>query len=283
MQYRIDQQDLALVLALVRGRNLSRAAQLLRVDASTVFRAIRRLETALATQLFEKGRQGYQPSALALALAQQAQTAEAALEVARASVEQGSETVSGTVRITCTDAVLHALLLPALGAFMPNYPALMLELATSNEFASLTRRDADIAVRLTRAPPEHLVGNRLREVHCRVYASPHYLQQARAKDLSDMPWVGLDDFMPHHTTVLWRRQYWPSVRPTYAASSMHAVVGLVRAGLGVAVLPEFLAQGLEAISEAITSCESALWILTRPDCRKLSAVQALFSELGARL
>lgn len=136
MQYRIDQQDLALVLALVRGRNLSRAAQLLRVDASTVFRAIRRLETALATQLFEKGRQGYQPSALALALAQQAQTAEAALEVARASVEQGSETVSGTVRITCTDAVLHALLLPALGAFMPNYPALMLELATSNEFAS---------------------------------------------------------------------------------------------------------------------------------------------------
>ncbi|MBN0452307.1 LysR family transcriptional regulator, partial [Pseudomonas aeruginosa] len=47
LQYRLDHADLAMVLALVRGGSLARAAELLRVDVSTVFRAIRRLEKNL--------------------------------------------------------------------------------------------------------------------------------------------------------------------------------------------------------------------------------------------
>ncbi|MEX5624744.1 LysR substrate-binding domain-containing protein, partial [Pseudomonas syringae] len=71
------------------------------------------------------------------------------------------QVVSGTVRVTCTEAVMHSLLLPALAEFMPNYPALSLEMGTSNTFANLSRRDADIALRLTNTPPEHLVGRNL--------------------------------------------------------------------------------------------------------------------------
>lgn len=52
--YQLDYPDLALILALVRGGSLARASQLLKVDVSTVFRAVRRLEAALGQQLFEK-------------------------------------------------------------------------------------------------------------------------------------------------------------------------------------------------------------------------------------
>ena len=48
MQYKISHADLNLILALVRGGSLARAASLLHVDVSTVFRAIRRLETVIA-------------------------------------------------------------------------------------------------------------------------------------------------------------------------------------------------------------------------------------------
>ena len=72
MQYQIDHTDLSLVLALVRGRSLARAAELLQVDVSTVFRAVRRLEAALGVALFEKSRRGYEPSETARALAEQA-------------------------------------------------------------------------------------------------------------------------------------------------------------------------------------------------------------------
>jgi DNA-binding transcriptional LysR family regulator len=94
--YQVDYPDLSLILALVRGGTLARAAALLRVDVSTVFRAVRRLEAALGQTLFEKSRAGYLPTSLASHLAQQAERAEQALEAARIGVEQGGEVISGT-------------------------------------------------------------------------------------------------------------------------------------------------------------------------------------------
>ena len=205
--YQLDYPDLALVLALVRGGTLARAAALLRVDVSTVFRAVRRLESSLGQMLFEKSRTGYLPTSLATTLAQQAERAEQALEAARVGVEQGGEVISGTVRLTCTDSVLQGLLLPALARFMPGYPALTLELSTSNDFANLSRRDADIALRLTRTPAEHLVGRCLGTVSYRVCASPGYAQQHDIQDLASLAWIAPDDFLPDHPTVAWRRQH----------------------------------------------------------------------------
>ncbi|EPN38219.1 LysR family transcriptional regulator, partial [Pseudomonas syringae pv. actinidiae ICMP 18807] len=106
-QYEINHADLALVLALVRGRNLARAAELLQVDISTVFRSIRRLEASLGAALFEKNRRGYIPTDTAQAMAEQAEHAELALAAARVALQQGEHVISGTVRLTCTDAVLH--------------------------------------------------------------------------------------------------------------------------------------------------------------------------------
>lgn len=285
-QYRLDYPDLSLILALVRGGSLARAARLLQVDVSTVFRSVRRLEAALGQPLFEKSRSGYLPSNLAQALAEQAERAEQALEAARIGVEQGGEVVSGTVRLTCTDSVLQALLLPALARFMPAYPALSLELSTSNDFANLSRRDADIALRLTRTPPEHLVGRHLGNVVYRVCVGATYSRSASADDLASMTWIAPDDFLPDHPTVTWRRQHLPGVVPAYRCNSMLSVTELVRAGLGVAALPDFLIdenQGLIPLGEPLAGYDTALWLLTRPDCRALRSVVTLFDELGRNL
>ena len=69
---------------------------------------------------------------------------------------------------------------------MPNYPALTIELSTSNDFANLSRRDADIALRLTRTPPEHLVGRELAKISYRVCGSERYLQSTDVSDLAAM-------------------------------------------------------------------------------------------------
>ncbi|MET3454779.1 DNA-binding transcriptional LysR family regulator [Pseudomonas kilonensis] len=286
MHYRLDYPDLSLILALVRGGSLARAARLLQVDVSTVFRSVRRLEAALGQPLFEKSRSGYLPTSLAQALAEQAERAEQALEAARVGVEQGGEVISGTVRLTCSDSVLQALLLPALARFMPAYPALSLELSTSNDFANLSRRDADIALRLTRAPPEHLVGRNLGNVTFRICAGATYLRSANADDLAAMTWIAPDDFLPDHPTVAWRRQHLPGVVPAYRCNSMLSVTELVRAGLGVAALPDFLIdenQGLMPLGEPLVGYDTALWLLTRPDCRALRSVVTLFDELGRNL
>jgi DNA-binding transcriptional LysR family regulator len=281
MHYRINHADLNLILALVRGKTLARAAELLKVDVSTVFRAVRRLESATGTALFEKSRAGYQPTSAAIVLAQQAESAEQALALAQISLEQGQQIVSGTVRLTCTEAVLQSLLLPALRRFMPDYPGLKLELNTSSTFANLSRRDADIALRLTNTPPQHLVGTRLGTVSYRVCASEEYLRRSGHTSLEEMAWIAPDDFLPDHPTVAWRRQQLPGVNLAYRCSSMLAVAHLVRAGMGVAALPDFmLREGeLQQLGTPLEDYDTALWLLTRPDCRGLRSVSALFSEL----
>ncbi|QVX15725.1 LysR family transcriptional regulator [Pseudomonas congelans] len=285
MQYEITHADLSLVLALVRGRTLARAADLLQVDVSTVFRSIRRLEAALGAALFEKNRRGYIPTDTAQAMAEQAERAEQALAAARIALQQGEQVVSGTVRLTCTDAVLHSLLLPALADFMPQYPALTLELATSNAFANLSRRDADIALRLTNTPPEHLIGRCLGSADYFVCGRPEY-REALTQNPASIPWISPDDSMPDHTSVMWRKQAFPGVLPSYRCSNMSAVSQLVAAGLGVAALTGFTVEGLgavERLSGPLEGCRTDLWLLTRPDCRALRSVQTLLEALAPRL
>ncbi len=285
MQYEISHADLSLVLALVRGRTLARAADLLQVDVSTVFRSIRRLETALGAALFEKNRRGYIPTDTAQAMAEQAERAEQALAAARIALQQGEQVVSGTVRLTCTDAVLHSLLLPALAEFMPQYPALTLELATSNAFANLSRRDADIALRLTNTPPEHLIGRCLGSADYFICGRPEY-REALTQNPASLPWISPDDSMPDHTSVIWRKQAFPGVLPSYRCSNMSAVSQLVAAGLGVAALTGFTVEGLgavERLSGPLEGCHTELWLLTRPDCRALRSVQTLLEALAPRL
>jgi DNA-binding transcriptional LysR family regulator len=281
LHYRVTHADLTLVLALVRGKSLSRAAELMTVDVSTVFRSIRKLEASIGSALFDKGRSGYLPTAAALAMAQRAEDAEQALQAAQIGLEQGREAVSGMVRLTCTEAVLQSLLLPALKTFMANYPSLKLEFNTSSSFANLSRRDADIALRLTHTPPEHLVGVRLATVGYRIAARPEYLQRVGHRDWAQMQWIGVDELLPDHPTVAWRRAQYPGLTPTYRCSSMLGVAQLVREGMGVAALPDFMLDtpGLAYSSEPLAGCDTALWLLTRADCRALRSVSTLFKEL----
>ncbi|MFR0673795.1 LysR family transcriptional regulator [Enterobacterales bacterium AW_CKDN230030176-1A_HGKHYDSX7] len=285
MQYQISHADLTLVLALERGRSLAKAAELLKVDVSTVFRSIRRLESALGTALFVKSRKGYLPTDTAQALAEQAERAEQALEAARIALTCGEQVVSGTVRLTCTEAVLHSLLLPALADFMPSYPALSLELSTSNTFANLSRRDADIALRLTNTPPEHLVGRCLGSTSYVVCGRPEWRERLTEAPTA-VPWIALDDSMHDHPTAIWRTRHYPDLMPRYQCSGMSTLAQLASQGLGVTALADYMVRdlpGVEALSDPLPGCDTQLWLLTRPDCRALRSVQALFEELTPRL
>ncbi|WP_437883100.1 LysR family transcriptional regulator [Pseudomonas sp. LRF_L74] len=282
MQYQVTHGDLNLVLALVRGRTLARAAEQLHVDVSTVFRAIRKLEANLEVALFEKNRRGYTPTQSAKAIAEQAERAEQALETARIALAHGENVISGTVRVTCTDAVLRSLLVPGLAELMPRYPAISLEVATSNTFASLSRRDADIAIRLSNSPPEHLVGRRLGRSAYFVCGHEHY-RNGYQQAATDLPWIAPDDSLADHVSVTWRSQVYPGLVPRYRCSSISAVGSLVGSGLGVAALPDFLISSLDRVERLggpLEGCGTDIWLLTRPDNLSLRSVQILFDEMA---
>ncbi|MDL2337032.1 MAG: LysR family transcriptional regulator [Pseudomonadota bacterium] len=286
-QYRLNAADMEVVLALARVRTLAAAGERLGVDPSTVFRSIQRIERGLGQPLFERSRSGYLPSEQAQVLAGHAEQMEAHLESARSAAQMGPEQVSGTVRITTTDTILHGLVAPTLKELHATYPYLAYELSAGNELASLTRRDADIAVRATKRPPQHLVGKHVGPIRMALYAAKKGpVRRFDEEALASADWIAPDDALPEHPSVLWRRKHFPKVSPTYRVNSILTVMEFVVQGLGVALLPMFLAQeriDLRALTSAIDECQTELWLLAHPESRHLRRVSTVFGHLSQRM
>lgn len=285
-QYQIGPADLEIVLALTRGKTLAGAAQRLGLDASTVFRSLQRLERSLGRSLFERTRAGYVPGELVQQLAEHAEQLEAALEAARTTLAAEPAQVSGVVRITTTDTVLHGLVAPAMRALQDSHPLLQYELHTGNELANLTRRDADIAVRATRRPPQHLVGKRIGAIRVALYRARTARSSLDDIAAGGVDWIAPDDALPEHPSVLWRRRHYPKAVPRYRVDSILSVRELVSLGLGVGIIPLFLGEGrreLVRLSEPLDDAETDLWLLTHPESRHLRRVSAVYGHLAGAL
>lgn len=287
MQYKLTPADLEVALALSRFGTLASAGERLGVDASTVFRALQRVERGLGQRLFERTRSGYVANELGVDLVEQAERMEQALEAARSRVEATPAQLSGTVRITTTDTILHGLVAPALRDLGRLHPLLNHELHTGNELASLTRRDADIAVRATRRPPQHLVGKQIGPIKVAVYAA----RRGGARLFADVEagrcdWIAPDDALPDHPSVTWRKRHFPKVLPRYRVNSILSVLELVALGLGVGIVPLFLVEGRKDVvrlTEPLDECETDLWLLTHPESRHLRRVGAVYTHLAQAL
>ena len=283
-QYRMTAGDLQVTLALVRGGTLAAAGERLGIDASTVFRTLQRIERGLGRTLFERTRSGYLSTELSTELAEHAERMEVSLEAARSSLEAAPAQVSGTVRITTTDTMLHGLVAPALRSLRTVHPLLSYELHTGNELASLTRRDADIAVRATKRPPQHLVGKHIGPIRVALYAAKRGSARKFADvDAGKADWVAPDDALPEHPSVVWRKRHFPKAAPRYRVNSILSVLELVVLGLGVGIVPLFLADGrndVVRLGEPLDECETELWLLTHPESRHLRRVGAVYSHLA---
>ena len=297
MQYSLTADDLRTLLALVRGATLAEAARRLGADASTVFRSVQRIEKSLGQRLFERSRLGYLPTEAMLTLAPHAERIEAELEAARASALGPHDGVEGRVRLTTTDAVLRGLVLPCLQPLLARHPLLQLDLRTGNELASLSRRDADLAVRATRKPPGHLIGRKLGTVRFVVCGS-RAVAKALAKTVASRKggtwmeafahadWVAPDEAMPEHPSVLWRRKQLPRLVPRHHADGIVAITDAIRAGWGIGIVPAFMLASepaLVPLGEPLIDCESDLWLLAHAESRHLRRIAAVYDHFAEHL
>jgi len=281
-QYVLAAADLECVLALVRGGTLAQAAQRLGADASTVFRSLQKIEHGLGQRLFERSRAGYLANDAALAITAHAERIEAELEAARALALPADATATGRVRVSTTDSVLRGLLLPALPALAQQHPRLQLELRAGNELVNLTRRDADLALRATPKPPQHLVGRHLGTIRFVACAGKALPPARRRKPLEQQDWIAPDEAMPEHPSVRWRKRQL-KVQPRLLVDSISAVVDAVRAGLGIGIVPLFMLEHesqLVPLGEPLAGCESDLWLLAHPESRHLRRISVTFQHLA---
>ena len=193
----------------------------------------------------------------------------------------------GKVRLATSDTLLHGLLSPLLAELSHRYPGIQFETITGNEVLSLSRRDADIAIRPTNDPQETLVGKRIGTIQSAIYGATDYLQGAPPRDrLSEHAWVLPDDGLSHVAAARWFYKNVRNTTPAIRCNSLQAIFTLIRAGGGLGIVPCYVgdrAPELERLSGPMEGLGYDLWVLTHPDLRRMARVRVVLDFLYARL
>jgi molybdate transport repressor ModE-like protein len=278
--------DLRFVAAIAETGSLAGAARRLRVNHATVFRRINAFEAALGTKLFERSGGRYVATVAGEELARTGAEIERVATESLRRVAGRDLRPTGMVRVTTTESVAHGLITPMARACRVSHPGIVLQVITANEFYNLSKRDADIAIRTTRSPPEHLIGRKIGVMAMAVFGSRRYLRGHRGKDLAEHDWIAVDDSLGHNASLAWLARIKSLDDVPYRTNSFTGVGQACAAGLGLAVLPCFIGDTvatLQRVTSVIDECANDLWILTHPDLHNTVRVKTVFQALSSEL
>lgn len=281
---RFDWDDLRLFLAIARAGTLAGAARALGVNHSTVFRRLNAMEAGLEVRLFERLPEGYVPTSAGEALWRRAERVEEEAQTIERELSGQDVRLSGRVRLTTTDTLANGFLAPLFRDFCERYPGIELELLIVSAFLDLARREADVAIRPTEAPPENLIGRKLGAIRWGIYGAHDYLRQRSPLTDPSRPeahrFIGGNEQIGHLASSRWLNERVPTEAFALRTNSVVAAMGAARAGTGLAVLPHYMARQepeLECVLAIGPEVATDLWLLVHPDLRHSARIRAFMA------
>ncbi|MFF0203687.1 LysR family transcriptional regulator [Streptomyces sp. NPDC005017] len=243
---KVNLDDLRYFLALARHGRLVAAGERLGVEHTTVSRRLAALEKAVGHRLFERTRTGWTLTGAGRRLLPHAERIEAEAVLAFAAPDDAGRPVSGLVRIVATDAAGSVLVAPALAPLHARHPGIDLELVTTSALISHHTGQFDVAITLHRPELPRLHARPLGEYVLRLYASPGYLRDRRpvrtADDLAGHEMVWYIESLLDLPELRVFHQVSETADFAFRSSNVFAQLEAVAAGMGIGLLPAFLAE-----------------------------------------
>lgn len=281
--------DLSIILAIGRTGSLSGAARSLGKTHSTIFRNIRAIEEKTGVRFFDKFDNGYMPTDAGRTAIEYAERIEGEVHALGLEILGRDTKLSGRIRITCPDsfAADHA---PGLvAAFVAQNPDISVDVSPAHGAFDLNRREAEIAIRATGAPPESAYGRKICPFRFALYGHPDVVASIGAGVLSDQPFCAIEGSLGLFYKLFWKTKEQGEEHMVFQCVSTRAVLNAAAQGLGLTFLPCYVGDAddrLIRISDPLQQLELNLWILTHPDLRNTARVRAfmsfLYDELAAK-
>jgi len=276
----LDWNDVRVFLAVANAGQIGRAAQSLRLDPTTLGRRIKRLEQRLEVTLFERTREGQLLTEAGESLLSKA---EGMAELAR-MVDEDAAThsgLSGTLRLSVSEGFGSQFLTPYLKDFSASHPALTIELVANSGFLSPSKREADIAVMLSRPKAGPVLSRKLSDYGLKLYASKAYIAQHGMPETPAELATGhtLVSYVPdllYAPELSFLDDFHTGLDAQIRSSSINAQHRLIVGGAGVGVLPCFIAEEsgqLEVVCQR-SAIQRSFWIVTHRDTQNLARVKA---------
>ncbi|MEN3930222.1 LysR family transcriptional regulator [Microvirga sp. W0021] len=284
---KLSWDDFRLVKAVADAKGLVGASRQLKLNHSTVFRQLAQVEESLGVKLFERHRNGYVPTSAGQEMITLAERMEFDIFSFSRKLSDHEQALSGSLKITTNDMLQQSLILPLLPGYMAHYPDIHVELIQTNQALSLSKQDADIAIRATDAPPENLVGRRISPLSWAIYGHANNFKKLLSfDDLRAMQWIGFSDNLAGSKPARFMTDH---VRPENIALNLNTVLGVscaIENGIGIAALPCYLGDthpALARLTQPLPELETSLWLLTHAELRNSARVRSFMDYFGTEL
>lgn len=275
--------DARIFLAIARAGSLSGASTALGLGVATVSRRLDRLESTLAMPLFSRHQSGYRLTADGQALLAPAETLEQAAQ-ALGDAAHSQAQVAGVVRLATAENLANPLITPSLVPLFARHPGLRVQLVSGVQTLNLHRRDADLAVRMTQPEAGHVTIRRLGTLGFGLYGSAGYVQGRAGGNGSDPfegdAFIGWDDRHAHLPAARWMAHALRRRPCRLETNTLSAQLAAAQAGLGLAVLPHFLARqaGLVCVEPQL-GADQPIWLAMHADLAHSRRVRAVADHL----
>lgn len=284
---KLNWNDLKFFLEVSRTRTATQAARRLEVDYTTVSRKITGLEKSLNTLLFEKSRQaGFILTAEGHALLAHAESIESMMLTAFEQVSDTASSLTGKVRIGCTEGLGTFFIAPQLALFQQQYPEIYLDILAVPHFISLSKREADIAITLERPARGPYISSKLCDYRLRLYASHDYIENHPAirstNDLAQHRFTSYVEDLTFSNELTYLDRYLSHPRTPLTCTGVIGQYYATLQGLHLAILPCFIADkdpNLIAILPEQIIVNNSFWISCREEVRQLKRIRVVWDYL----
>jgi DNA-binding transcriptional LysR family regulator len=260
----VDWDKLRIFHAVAEAGSFTAAGNDLGLSQSAVSRQISTLEDDLKTKLFNRHARGLVMTEQGEMMYRTAHEMSTRFDAARTRLTDSRDKPFGAIKITTTVGLGSMWLTPRIKEFSELYPDISIELLLSNTELDLATREADIAIRLRQPIQSSLIQRRLFIVHNHTYASIEYLKRygtpKTLEDLDDHKIITYGHQIPSYLTAmnLLETAGLPEHnlrRVTLSINNVHGIKLAVRHGIGLAVMPDYIADGEPNFVRIMTDLE----------------------------
>lgn len=270
--------DLKVFVAIAEAGSLAGAARTLGQNHSTVFRRLNALESAVRTRLFDRLPGGYTLTPAGERMLELARQVDDAIQTIDRELAGRDLEPTGTVRLTTAPNLARTIVPTALKALRSTHPGISIEVAVGDSDYDLNRREADLALRATSRPPEHLVGRKVMTLDWWICGGTRSSAAARRGDFGRADFIGAERTLMRLAAFQWLERH-HGERIVARANDLSTMAALAKAGVGLALLPaDQRESGLKRLSR-VPGLSGELWLLTHPDLRHVRRIRAVWEAL----
>ena len=278
-----DWEDLHHFVTLAREGTLSAAARTLGVDHATVARRVAALEDSTGLKLIDRRSRATTLTDDGKRIAMvAAPMEEAAFAIGRAA-QAAKPGVDGEVTVSAPPNFASSVIAPQLVRLRQQYPGIRIKLIGEKRQASLSRREADIALRLMRPVEAGLFVRKIGSFGFSLYGAPGYLEKTPPHAFA---FIGYDASLADSPQEIWLRSIIGEREVVLRTNDLETQAAAARSGLGIAALPHYLGDGDPRLERHVVTQRPVsrdVWLAVHRDLRQVPAVRAVMEFLAGCL